>query len=322
MGQRAGRGLGRHPRPRRRAPVLHHHAVGTGGIDGPKDGPQVVGILDAVQHDDQRRRRRRPHQVGDALGRRLRSVPPRHPDARCPRARDSSRSGDSRSTGTPIACARSRISRWRAWSLSATRTAATRLALSASSTGWIPKTTISVTRALPPPRRRARARAGDRPQARVRRRQQGAALDRRHGGVELEALRARRSARAGSDGTAPCPSAPVLARTRFAIPRKASRSTHRRRRGQFLCQRPDDGRGLLRLGPRLVRCQHALRREVEQEPQALGQLVQTIDRSGHDGYDARQVLRGLPASAGRATPRPAGAGPTARRAAPGAATFK
>ena len=46
-------------------------------------------------------------------------------------------------------------------------------------------------------------------------------LDQRHREVELEPLRLARQRRAGSDETAPCPSAPVCSRTRAAAARNA-----------------------------------------------------------------------------------------------------
>ena len=45
---------------RRRMPRLPHDAVRTRRIDGPQDGADVVRILDAVEHDEQRRRGRAP----------------------------------------------------------------------------------------------------------------------------------------------------------------------------------------------------------------------------------------------------------------------
>ena len=43
---------------RRRMPGLTNHAVRAGRVDAAKDRAEVVRILDAVEHDEQRRRRR------------------------------------------------------------------------------------------------------------------------------------------------------------------------------------------------------------------------------------------------------------------------
>ena len=53
-----GRRLGGDAVERRGVARLPHDAVRAGGIDGPQDRADVVRILDAVEHDDQRRRRR------------------------------------------------------------------------------------------------------------------------------------------------------------------------------------------------------------------------------------------------------------------------
>ena len=73
-------------------------------------------------------------------------------------------------------------------------------------------------------RRRALAAAEDRRDARAAR-QLRAAIDRRHGEIELRALRRARSARRESDGTAPSPFCPVRAFTWFATARNRSRSS-------------------------------------------------------------------------------------------------
>ena len=47
------------PSSARRVPRLPDDAVGAGGVDRPQDRADVVRILDAVEHDDQRRARSR-----------------------------------------------------------------------------------------------------------------------------------------------------------------------------------------------------------------------------------------------------------------------
>ena len=75
------------PSSARRVPRLPHDAVAARRIDRPQDRADVVRILDAVEHDDQRRRLRADHQILDAVARRVRDVgdhalvplPPRQP---------------------------------------------------------------------------------------------------------------------------------------------------------------------------------------------------------------------------------------------------
>ena len=64
---RAGRRLGRGAAERRRPPALHHDAVDAGGVGRPQDRAEVVRILDAVEHDDQRGPPRAAHQILDAV---------------------------------------------------------------------------------------------------------------------------------------------------------------------------------------------------------------------------------------------------------------
>ena len=70
MMHRAGRRLGRRAVERRRAPRLPHHARRAGRIDRPQDRADVLRILDAVEHDDQRRiaARRRARSASVASG--------------------------------------------------------------------------------------------------------------------------------------------------------------------------------------------------------------------------------------------------------------
>ena len=58
MRHRAGRRLRRRAVERRGVPRLPDDAIGAGRIDRPEDRADIVRILDAVEHDDQRRRRR------------------------------------------------------------------------------------------------------------------------------------------------------------------------------------------------------------------------------------------------------------------------
>ena len=137
---RAGRRLRRRAVERRRVPRLPHDAVGAGRIDGPQDRADVVRILDAVEHDDQRRAGRRLDQIRDVV----RVARPRtsrdHALVHAAARSRSSSAVATRRTGTP--CALGRVAPDRATRPPArvadAQLAVTRPARSASSTGLMP----------------------------------------------------------------------------------------------------------------------------------------------------------------------------------------
>ena len=71
VGDGAGRRLGRGPVEARRVPRLPNHAVDAGRVGRAENRAHVVRVLDAVEHDNQRRRRGPGHEVVDAVRRRL-----------------------------------------------------------------------------------------------------------------------------------------------------------------------------------------------------------------------------------------------------------
>ena len=76
---------------RRGAPRLPNHAVDARRVGDAQDRAEVVRVLDAVEHDDERRAVRRPHQIGDVVvGACPRCRPPRPGAARRATARSSS----------------------------------------------------------------------------------------------------------------------------------------------------------------------------------------------------------------------------------------
>ena len=67
MLERPGGGLGHHVGDARRAPLGNDDAARAGGMRGADDGPQVVRVLDAIEHHQQvgeRPRRPARHSAG------------------------------------------------------------------------------------------------------------------------------------------------------------------------------------------------------------------------------------------------------------------
>ena len=109
-------------------PRLPHDAVGAGRVDRPQNRADVVRILDAVEHDDERRARRAGDQILDA--RRARALRDVGDDAlmrRRRRAARSSSAGATRRTGTPCALGGRTTSARRPPARSATRAASSRV---------------------------------------------------------------------------------------------------------------------------------------------------------------------------------------------------
>ena len=120
--------------------VLDDHAVDAGRVGRPKDRAEVVRILDAVEHDDERRPRGAAHQVVDAVVRGARRRRRRRPGAR---RRAPARSSTSRvdALHRDAALGRASAEQFAACASpprSPTRSAVTRPARSASRTGLMP----------------------------------------------------------------------------------------------------------------------------------------------------------------------------------------
>ena len=153
-------------------------------------------------------------------------------------------------------------------------------------------------------RRRALAAAEDLREAGARR-QFGAAIDRRHRQIELRALRRGRSARSGSDETAPSPSARSCAFTSFATARNRSRSSRGARR-QLLGQRARRRARRHRRASRRGRARSASAASgvvVEQERQPRRHLIEPIDRRRRHRHHRREELEPARVRRHRARPR-------------------